>query len=89
MGSLVAIFFVWCIFAAPLGWLFAYIEGRVNQAPRKTLSAVLFSVLLGPIGWIILAMRSGLAYASTQRANQNVTAEAARLVIKQHQEPQD
>jgi apolipoprotein N-acyltransferase len=86
MGSLLGVFIVRCLFAVPAGWLFAYVEGRVNQAPRRTLSAILFSVFLGPIGWIIVGMRSGLTYAGTQRKNQEVTAQAARLVIQQQQD---
>ena len=89
MGSLIGIFLLWCLVAVPFGYLFAYVEGRVNQAPHRTRSAILLSVLLGPIGWNILAMRSGLTYAGTQKQNSDVTAEAARAVLRQQAEQQD
>jgi hypothetical protein len=68
MGSIVVIFIIWALFASAVAYAFAYIEQRVNGLPRKRLkSALLLSILLGPLGWIILGMRSGLTYASAIR----------------------
>jgi biotin transporter BioY len=86
MGSLIGFIFLWLIVAVPIGWAFAYVESRVNKAPMRLKSAILLSVFLGFIGWIILAMRSGLTYAGKQRENQQVTADAARLLIKEREE---
>jgi protein-S-isoprenylcysteine O-methyltransferase Ste14 len=88
MKGLVLIFFVWCCLAVPIGCAFAYVEGRVNGKAPRWLNCILFSVFLGFIGWIVIAMRSGLSYASKQRENQTVVAEAAKVTLRQHQDGQ-
>jgi hypothetical protein len=66
MSGLILIFAIWCCFAIPIGWGMAKIEQKVNNLPEpRTKSAILFSVFLGPIGWIILAMRSGMKFAGS------------------------
>lgn len=68
MTGILIVFIIWAVIAAAIGYAFAKIEQKVNGLPEpRTTSALLFSILLGPIGWIILAARSGLTYASLLR----------------------
>jgi hypothetical protein len=84
MAGLLTAFLGWCVIAVPAGWLFAFVEGRINQAPRRTTSAILLSVFLGPLGWIILACRSALTYTNEKRADDRAQAEAARQYLRQN-----
>jgi hydrogenase maturation factor len=76
MGFVIFVF-LWVLFASAAGAGFAYVEGRVNDNPPRYKSAILLSVLLGIIGWIILAMRSGMTYSSGVRADVRAAARAA------------
>lgn len=88
MGVLV-FFICWALFAAGVGLLIARIEQRINGLPhRRTTSAVVLSVLLGPIGWIILIMRSNMRFASRFAADQRAQGELARQQLRQNQNPQ-
>jgi hypothetical protein len=76
MGFVIFVF-LWVLFASAAGAGFAYVEGRVNANPPRYKSAILLSVLLGVIGWIILVMRSGITYSSGLRADTRRAAQAA------------
>jgi hypothetical protein len=65
MSGLIIVFLIWCVIAVPVGFAFAKMEQKVNNLPEaRTKSAILLSVFLGPIGWIILAARSGMRFAA-------------------------
>jgi hypothetical protein len=86
MSGLILIFAIWCCFAIPIGWGFAKIEQKVNNLPEpRTKSAILFSVFLGPIGWIILAMRSGMKFAGTFNQSQKLQAQMAQQQLQDRQ----
>jgi hypothetical protein len=87
MSGLIIVFLIWCVIAVPVGFAFAKMEQKVNNLPEaRTKSAILLSVFLGPIGWIILAARSGMRFASSFNQSQQLQAEAAR---RQLREPTD
>jgi hypothetical protein len=89
MSGLVIIFLIWCVIAVPIGFAFAKMEQKVNNLPEaRTKSAILLSVFLGPIGWIILAARSGMKFASTFSQSQQLQAEAARRQLREPTESQ-
>jgi hypothetical protein len=86
MSGLILIFVIWCCFAIPVGWGFAKIEQKVNNLPEpRTRSAILFSVFLGPIGWIILAARSGMKFAGTFNQSQKLQAQMAQQHLQDRQ----
>ena len=87
MSGLIVVFLVWCCFAVPIGWGLAKIESRVNGAPMRTKNAILFSVFLGPIGWIWVAARSNMKFASGIRADLRAQGDAARQALEGHQQP--
>jgi hypothetical protein len=89
MSGLILIFAIWCCFAIPIGWGMAKIEQKVNNLPEpRTKSAILFSVFLGPIGWIILAMRSGMKFAGTFNQSQKLQAQMAQQQLQDRQDRQ-
>jgi hypothetical protein len=89
MSGLVIIFLIWCVIAVPIGFAFAKMEQKVNNLPEaRTKSAILLSVFLGPIGWIILAARSGMKFASAFSQSQQLQAEAARRQLRKPAEGQ-
>ena len=86
MSGLILIFVIWCCFAIPIGWVFAKVEQKVNNLPEpRTKSAILFSVFLGPLGWIILAARSGMKFASTFSQSQQLQAQLAQQQLQDRQ----
>ena len=89
MSGLIIIFLIWCVFAVPIGFVFAKMEQKVNNLPEaRTKSAILLSVFLGPLGWIILAARSGMRFASAVNQSQTLQAEAARRQLREPEEGQ-
>src|SRR5260370_35153782 len=86
MSGLILIFVIWCCFAIPIGWGMAKIEQKVNNLPEpRTKSAILFSVFLGPIGWIILAARSGMKFAGTFTQTHKLQAQIAQHPLQHRQ----
>ncbi len=85
MGTLIGIFFIWCLFAVPLGWVLATIESKLLNEPKRLMRSILFTVFLGVIGILIVGVPMILKYAGGMRADARVQAEAARLVINDHQ----
>jgi hypothetical protein len=64
MAGILIILIIWAVFASGVGFVVAKIEQKVNNLREPRLkSAILLSVLLGPLGWIILAARSGMTFA--------------------------
>jgi Protein of unknown function (DUF2510) len=78
MGGLLTVFLLWCVFAVPVGWVLATMESKVNHAPPRMKNAILLSVLLGPIGWIFVAARSNLKFASGMRGDTLAQGDVAR-----------
>jgi hypothetical protein len=84
MSGLIVIFLIWCVIAVPVGFVFAKMEQKVNNLPEaRTKSAILLSVFLGPIGWIILAARSGMKFASAFNQSQKLQAEVAQRQLRE------
>ena len=84
MSGLIIVFLIWCVIAVPAGFVFATIEQKVNNLPEaRTKSAILLSVFLGPLGWIILAARSGMKFASSINQSQKLQAEVARHQLRE------
>ena len=84
MSGLILIFVIWCCFAIPIGWGFAKIRRKsCNNLPEpRTKSAILSSVFLGPIGWIILAARSGMKFTGTVNQSQKLQAQMAQQQLQ-------
>jgi hypothetical protein len=89
MSGLIVIFLIWCAIAVPAGFVIAKIEQKVNNLPEARMkSAILLSVFLGPLGWIILVARSGMKFAGAINQSQMLQAEAARRQLQEPTESQ-
>lgn len=89
MGVLLIVLILWVAFAAVVGVAFARLEQRINGLPEpRTKSAVLLSIFLGPIGWVITAARSSLKFASTFSENQRLQRDLARQQLDAAREVQ-
>jgi len=80
---------LWIALAAPIGLAFAYVEGKVNSQRPRWLNCVLWSVCTGFIGWIVIAMRSGLTHTSKRNEARNLQAEVARRQLAEMDERRD
>jgi hypothetical protein len=68
MSGIFVVLIIWAVISLPIGYAFAKLEQKVNGLPApRAKSAMLFSFFLGPLGWIWLAARSGIMYASQIR----------------------
>lgn len=86
MSGLIIVFLVWCCFAIPIGWAFSKVEQKVNNMPEpRTKSAILFSVFLGPLGWIWVCARSGMNFASSFNQNQKLQGRVAQQQLHEQQ----
>lgn len=73
---------LWVIFAAAVGWGLATVESKVNATPKRTKNAILWSVLTGPIGWIVIAFRSNLKFAGNFTESRRLHDEVARRMLR-------
>jgi hypothetical protein len=73
---------VWVLFAAGVGWALATMESKVNATPKRTRSAILWSVLTGPIGWIVIVARSNLKFAANFTESRRLHDEVARRMLR-------
>lgn len=89
MSGLLIVFLIWCVFAIPIGWAIAKVEQKVNNLPEPRLkSAILFSVFLGPIGWIWLVARSSMNFAGSFNQSQKLQALVAQRQLQEPAESQ-
>ena len=89
MSGLIIVFLVWCCFAIPMGWALSKVEQKVNNMPEaRTKSAILFSVFLGPLGWIWVVARSSMNFASSLNQNWKLQGRAAQEQLRDPTEGQ-
>jgi uncharacterized membrane protein len=77
-----AFLIIWVLFATAVGWALATIESKVNAAPKRMKSAILWSVLTGPIGWIVVAARSNLKFAANFTQSRRLQDEVATRALR-------
>ena len=86
MSGLIIVFLIWCCIAIPMGWALSKVEQKVNNLPvARTKSAILFSVFLGPLGWIWVVARSSMNFASSINQNQKLQGQAAQQKLHEQQ----
>lgn len=73
---------LWVLFAAAVGWTLATLESKVNATPKRTRSAILWSRLTGPIGWIVIVARSNLKFAANFTESRRLQDEVARRMLR-------
>ena len=62
-------------------------RGKVNHKPARYRNCLLFTLLLGPIGFAWIALRSCLSYAGGMRADIRAQGDAARRLLAEQQNP--
>jgi hypothetical protein len=82
MGSIVAIVFIWALFMSGVGFVLSRMEAKINNAPPKTLSAILWCVLVPAcLGIVVVGARMHLTRAANSRKAEQVRTEAAQVVL--------
>lgn len=69
----------WLVFGCGFGAAAAFIEGKVNRKPARYKSAILWTVLLGPLGFLIVLIRSSLNYSGGMRADLRAAAQQKQV----------
>jgi hypothetical protein len=68
---------LWIVMGLGTGLAIGFMEGRVNHQPPRYKNCLLWTLLLGPIGFVVILLRSCLTYAGGSRRDQKVIAQAA------------
>jgi hypothetical protein len=74
---------LWVVLGLVFGTAIAWLEGKVNHKPARYKNALMWTLLTGPIGFMVLIVRSSTTYAGGMRADQRAIADAARAQLAQ------
>ncbi len=78
MGTVIFLLLLWALIGAGLGFVLSRIESKVNNQPPRTLNCILWVILTGIIGILVVGVRSSLTYAGGIRKDVQASGDAAR-----------